>query len=442
MKRVLKSSAFAVLFFLSMLMSCKEKQTASEGKEDLKYTCPMHPDVMSDSPGQCPICGMDLVPAHNHSAGKGSAVHDSLEHLLKPTDQVVVSGIKTITPEKGSRVEDEVFNGVINYSMRNLNMISSRVSGRIEKLYIKYNFQKVAKGSKLMDVYSPDLVNAQQELLFLKDNGTVELLNAARQKLRLLGATDRQISDILRSGKVSYRFSIYSPYSGYITEGSDRAGRSSSAGSTMISSSTSVSSSGSMGSMGTGSANVPAPEPEVATANPVSVTEGQYISAGQKLFSVLDDTEVWAEFFARPEQLPGLRQGKQILVSAPNVPGLKTKAKIVLVQPYYKDGTSFSLIRAGVHNLSKKWKPGQLIEVRTTGKSRSGNWLPRTAVLELGGRQVVFLKKNGVFVPDYVRVLGRAGDWLDVGNSISSDTELAENAWFLVDTESFVKVKK
>ncbi len=196
-----------------------------------------------------------------------------------------------------------------------------------------------------------------------------------------------------------------------------------------------------MGAMGAGSSNIPAPQPEVAAAGPVSVTEGQYIVAGQRLFSVLNDSEVWAEFYARPEQLPALRQGKEIIVSVPNISGLKTTAKIVLVQPYYKDGTSFSLIRAGVHNISNKWKPGQLIEVHTAGKNRSGNWLPRTAVLQLGSRYVVFLKKNDVFVPEYITVLSRAGDWLDIGSSISSDTELAENAWFLVDTESFVKVK-
>ncbi|KAA8486656.1 multidrug efflux pump subunit AcrA (membrane-fusion protein) [Arcticibacter tournemirensis] len=442
MKRVLKNSAFAVIFFLSALIGCKEKQKGAQRKEGIQYTCPMHPDVISDSPGQCPICGMDLVPSHNHSASDSSTVQDSLKYLLKPTDQVVVSDINTIRPQKGSRYEDEVFNGVINYNTRNLNMISSRVSGRIEKLYIKYNFQKVAKGSKLMDVYSPDLVNAQQELLFLKDNADAELLNAAKQKLRLLGATDRQISDVLWSGKVTYRFSIYSSYSGYITETSARTGTSASTGSTMISSADAESSSGSMGSMGAGSSNIPAPQPEVATAGPVSVTEGQYIASGQKLFNVLNDSEVWAEFYARSEQLPALKRGKDILVSAPNSYGLKTTAKIVLVQPYYKEGTNFSLIRAAIRNTSRVWKPGQLIEVRTTGKNRSGNWLPRTAVLELGSRQVVFLKKNGVFVPDYVTVLGRAGDWLDVGTSISSDTELADNAWFLVDTESFVKVKK
>ncbi len=144
MKRILKSSAFAVIVFLSVLMSCNEKQTGAQRKEGLKYTCPMHPDVIRDSPGQCPICGMDLVQVHNHSDGDGPAVQDSLKHLLKPTDEVVVSDIKTIRTQKGSRFEDEVFNGIINYNTRNLNMISSRVSGRIEKLYIKYNFQKVA----------------------------------------------------------------------------------------------------------------------------------------------------------------------------------------------------------------------------------------------------------------------------------------------------------
>ena len=446
MKRILKGSfPIVVLFAILLLSACKGKNEQAETTEATKYTCPMHPQIVKDAPGSCPICGMDLVPMN--SSGKDGGVNDTLAALVKPTNELVLSGIKTIKPQTGSRFQDINVKGIINYNTNNQNSVSSRVSGRIEKLYVKYNYQPVSKGQKLMDIYSPDLANAQQELLFLKNNNEPALLEQAKRKLRLLGATEQQIKQVLSTGKVDYTVSIYSPYSGYVSElqnTSASAGGASSAGSTMITSESSGGSSamGGMAASSRGSASNSTPSiPDVATNSPLQLREGQYVSVGQRLFSLVNSNVIWAEFYVNPSDIDKFKRGSMIEVQSVDVKAKRSRVPVSLIQPYYSEGTNYSLVRATVNNLDKSWKVGELITVKSESTRKIGNWLPRTAVLQLGTRYVSFIKKNNAFVPVYVAVKSISGEWIDIGNSIDMTQDVAVNAWFLVDSESFINVQ-
>ncbi|WP_276347981.1 efflux RND transporter periplasmic adaptor subunit [Daejeonella sp. JGW-45] len=446
MKRILKGSfPIVVLFAILLLSACKGKNKQAETTEATKYTCPMHPQIVKDAPGSCPICGMDLVPMN--SSGKDGGVNDTLAALVKPTNEVVLSGIKTIKPQTGSRFQDINVKGVINYNTNNQNSVSSRVSGRIEKLYVKYNYQPVSKGQKLMDIYSPDLANAQQELLFLKNNNEPALLEQAKRKLRLLGATEQQIKQVLSTGKVDYTVSIYSPYSGYVSElqnTSASAGGLSSAGSTMITSESSGGSSsmgGMAGSSGASASNATPSVPDVATNSPLQLREGQYVSVGQKLFSLVNSNVIWAEFYVNPSDIDKFKRGTMIEVQSVDVKTKRNRVPVSLIQPYYSEGTNYSLVRATVNNSDKSWKVGELITVKSESTRKIGNWLPRTAVLQLGTRYVSFIKKNNAFVPVYVAVKSVSGEWIDIGNSIDMTQDVAVNAWFLIDSESFINVQ-
>lgn len=446
MKRILKGSfPIVVLFAILLLSACKGKNEQAETTEATKYTCPMHPQIVKDARGSCPICGMDLVPMN--SSGKDGGVNDTLAALVKPTNELVLSGIKTIKPQTGSRFQDINVKGIINYNTNNQNSVSSRVSGRIEKLYVKYNYQPVSKGQKLMDIYSPDLANAQQELLFLKNNNEPALLEQAKRKLRLLGATEQQIKQVLSTGKVDYTVSIYSPYSGYVSElqnTSASAGGASSAGSTMITSESSGGSSamGGMAASSRGSASNSTPSvPDVATNSPLQLREGQYVSVGQRLFSLVNSNVIWAEFYVNPSDIDKFKRGSMIEVQSVDVKAKRSRVPVSLIQPYYSEGTNYSLVRATVNNLDKSWKVGELITVKSESTRKIGNWLPRTAVLQLGTRYVSFIKKNNAFVPVYVAVKSISGEWIDIGNSIDMTQDVAVNAWFLVDSESFINVQ-
>ncbi len=446
MKKILKGNfPIVVLFAILLLSACNGKDKQTETKEATKYTCPMHPQIVKDAPGSCPICGMDLVPMN--SPGKETGVNDVLAALVKPTNEVVFSGIKTIKPEKGSRSPDINVKGVINYNANNQNSVSSRVSGRIEKLYMKYNYQPVSKGQKLMDIYSPDLASAQQELLFLKNNNEPALLEQAKKKLRLLGATEQQIKQVLSTGKVDYTVSIYSPYTGYVVElqnASVSANGASSAGGTMITSE-STGGGSSMGEMGGSSrssaSSSQAPIPDVATNTPLQLREGQYVSVGQKMFNMVNSNMIWAEFYVNPADLDKFKIGTMIEIQSVDVKAKRNKVPVSLVQPYYSQGTNFSLVRATINNSGKSWKVGELINVKSESTRKIGTWLPRTAVLQLGTRYVSFIKKNDTFLPVYVNVKSVLGDWMDIGDSINMKQDVALNAWFLVDSESFINVQ-
>ena len=440
------SFPIVILFSILLLFSCNRNEKKTEATaEATKYTCPMHPQIVKDAPGSCPICGMDLVPMQSNHAHE--TANDSLAALVKPTNEIILADIKTVRPQTGSRFDESAVKGVINYNTNNQNTVSSRVSGRVERLYIKYNYQPVSKGQKLMDIYSPDLANAQQELLFLKNAGESALLESAKKKLRLLGATDQQISQVLKTGKVDYTISIYSPYSGYISEAqsaSSQASAPSAVGSTTITSEASGGSSsmGGMGGSGSTPSAMPASTPNVASNSPLLLREGQYVSVGQKLFGLVSANTVWAEFYARPDQLEKFKRGIMVQVHSIDNASKRTRVPVTLIQPYYNEGSNYSIVRASIPNGNKQWKVGELVNVGSENTRKIGNWLPRKAVLQLGTKYVVFVKDGNSFKPAYVSVKAISGDWVDIGNSINKNQEVAENAWFLVDSESFITVQE
>ena len=184
----------------------------------------------------------------------------------------------------------------------------------------------------------------------------------------------------------------------------------------------------------------PSQVPLVETNAPLRIREGQYISRGQKIFDLIDASTVFAEFFAGTRQLTYLNRGTAVQVNALDNSAQQAFSKVSLIQPYYNEGTTFSLLRARLSNTDGRWKVGQLITVKTDADSKFGTWLPRTAVLQLGSKYIVFVKKGHVFAPAYVTVNERRGEWVDIGDSLSRDTNVAVNGWFMVDSESFVRV--
>jgi multidrug efflux pump subunit AcrA (membrane-fusion protein) len=382
---------------------------------------------------------MDLVP-QQVTATHGSA-DDSLNVLVKPTNELVISGIKTLRAEKGSRTAEMSLKGVINYNTNNWKSVSARVSGRIERLYVKYSYEQVRKGQKIMDIYSPDLANAQQELLFLKNNSEAVLFESAKKKLLFMGFTQSQIDQVLQSGKISPTVSVYSPYSGYVAEYSSNtvaSGLSTQAGATRIGS---AASSG-MNEMSSGTSADAIPSVQaMSTGQVLQIREGQYVSSGQKLFDLINTDQVWAEFFARPDQLQEFKQGIKVSIQSLDIAEQHSEVKVDFIQPYYRQGVNYSLIRANLSNSNSAWKVGQLISVLKQSKV-DGHWVPRSAVLQLGKRYVVFIKRNSAFVPVFVQVNTLSDKWADIGTSLADEQEIAINAWFLVDTESFIKAER
>jgi membrane fusion protein, copper/silver efflux system len=437
MRRILKGSIRFLIVLAFMISACNQNKEASS---TIIFTCPMHPEILNEGPGICPICKMDLVP--KDAGGSHNPVDKALNTLVKPSNELVISGINTVKPQAGSRNLDLILKGVINYNSNQWKTVSSRVSGRIERLYVKYGYEQVKKGQKIMDIYSPDLHNAQQELLFLKNNSEPELLESAKKKLLFLGLSNQQIDQVLSSGKINPTVSIYSPYSGYVAEFEQNSISNSSANSQVGSTRISSNDASGMSEMGSGADEGAIPTVEsMSRGQALQIREGQYVNAGQKLFSLINTDQVWAEFYADAKQLQSFKSGTNIKINAIDGANKEIEIQVSLVQPYYREGVNYSLIRANLPNGSRLWKVGQLINVHKESRLE-GNWVPRTSVLQLGKNYVVFVHRNSAFVPVYVRVNAIANEWVDVGKSLNKDQKIAINAWFLVDTESFIKAER
>ncbi len=392
----------------------------------------MHPDIVRSQPGACPICGMDLVP----QTSEGKVTKDtSLKALLKPANELVISDIATVKPEASAKDDSVYAKGMIAYDPQLKNIVSARINGRVERIYVRYNFQPVHKGQKLLDIYSPDLQSAQQDLLFLKDNGNEELLQRAKQRLLLLGVSHDQIARLLNTGKIMSTISVYSPYSGYLVEESSPA--------LVAGASTESTSSGGMDAMG-GAATSPAPSagktPQLNNA--LSLQSGEYVRQGQRMFNIVAATSVWAEFYVNPSLLDFFRKGSTVIVSSLSDENKVVDAVITMSQPFYGDDVKYAVLRAKLDNQGSLWKIGELITVNPVDASVQGNWVPRKAVLQLGSGYVVFVKVGDHFVPRRVQVKHLSNAWADVGDSVGAELSLAANAWFLVDTDSFVEVKQ
>jgi hypothetical protein len=423
--------------------ACKEPEDKKEGAAHghaQQYTCPMHPQIVQDKPGSCPICGMDLVPKAA-SGMQEAGIDSSLVHLLKPANQQVVARIPTLRPESGTRILSTEVQGTITYDTRNQTSLSSRVSGRVERLLVSYNYQPVRKGQLILEIYSPDLAAAQRELLYLaRTDPSSSLLAKAKQRLLLLGMGEAQIRQVLRTGKVLYRIPVYSPASGYILEKSAAASAapSSAVGATTAPAGGSGDAMSGMGaaSSGAGSSTAAAAPAMTTAPSPVLLREGQYVGAGQGLFTIYRNNSLVAEFAFDPSLAPEVNRGDKLIFHKTADPQTIYSGAIGLIQPTFRAGSNFTLAR--VYLSDTRFQVGQLLTANIPIVSR-GWWVPEGAVLVLGSQSVVFKKEGDVFVPKPVHTKMRTKGLVLIEEGVGG-WDIAANAAYLVDSESFIKI--
>jgi len=427
-----------LLFSAIGFISCNNKSgkdVHAEHKDSAQYTCPMHPQIVQDKPGKCPICGMDLVPK---SATNEMTIDSSIASLAKPVNTQVVSTIPAISPETGTRIFSVEVKGQITYDTRNQTSVSSRVSGRIEKLYIKYNYQPVRNGQVIMEIYSPDLAAAQRELLYIARSGNDEnMLSRAKQRLSLLGMQPAQIDQVLKTGNVLYRVPVYSTASGYILE-KQAAGATSVAPSTSGSDASAGGNDG-MDNMSGGATSAQQTVIPSVTTTPVLIREGQYVSAGQSLFTIYRSETLVAEFALKPDMASQVKRGQKLIFRTTSGGEKVYTGNIGLIEPVLRSGESFTVARVYITN--RELFPGQLVYANIPVVYRGGWWLPKKAVWQSGTQAIVFKKQGEVYIPTAVQTGAEVEGMVLVTSSIG-DWMVAENAWYLVDSESFIKTNE
>jgi Cu(I)/Ag(I) efflux system membrane fusion protein len=418
--------AYSVTLLLMVLVfACNTKETAQHDT----YTCPMHPTVVSDKPGTCPVCGMDLV--RKAREGEEVKITEDLVQRTKSPNEVVIASIKTVKAEHRALPVALTVQGIVTYDTRNSYTIPARVGGRLEKVYIKYAYQPVRKGQKIAEIYSPELLTAQRELLYLvqHDAANTSLIESAKSKLYLLGASQQQVDNLVRQQKLSNTFTIYSPYNGYVVSESNAPA--------ISSATTPGATAGGMGdAMGSASNSSSSNTTAPSTTNSTILREGTYVSTGATLFKVVNTSALRIELDLPIQDTDLIKKGDAIELDLGNTG--KQKATIDFIQPFFNQQDNFLKVRVYLKNTSLP--VGKLVNATVFVEAKEALWLPQESVQDLGLQKIVFIKKRGVFKPQQVTAGITANNFIMV-KGISSADEVAANAQYLVDSESFVKTK-
>ncbi len=359
-----------------------------DASSDEVWTCSMHPQIRQSEPGQCPICGMDLVPVA--SAPSVSATNP-LVHSMTP-EAIAMANIHT-SSVKGVSPEGEVLlTGKVQADEQQIASITAKFPGRIERLFVNFTGQRVQPGERLASVYSPELRTAQQELLeAAKLKGTYpELYTAAREKLKLWKLTEKQIDAVETSGKVSDQLAIVADKGGVVIQR--------------------------------------------------NIAVGDYVNTGSVLFKVVDLSRVWIMIDAYETDLPFIEIGDAVSFTVAALPGKTFEAKVTYIDPIINPETRAASVRAETANPKGALKPEMFVTARIQSDleaQASSLAIPRTALLWSGKRSVVYVKVPDADMPSYemreITIGPRMGDMYLVEAGLEAGEEIVTNGVFAVD---------
>jgi membrane fusion protein, copper/silver efflux system len=384
-----------------LFSACNEPEKKVETVTETPHTyyCPMHPDVMQDHPGKCPkpeCQGMDLV----------LKITGAFDMVLEPVNASVLGSVKTINPIYKSMPADLVLKGYIDYDDRTKNNVSSLVSGRIEKLYVKYNYQPIRKGQKLFEIYSPELVTAQENLLYLMSNdpGQKGLIENAEQKLSLLGFTPEMLSILKKEKKPRRTVPVYSSYNGHAHAGSSDMQRS---------------------EMKAGAGELP-------------VKEGQYIMMGETVFTIVSNENLAVVLQVEPENISKLSNNAEVVVTSED--GKTLKGKIDFIDPVLKPGAKTLTAKVYFNNSDLQLKAGGFVTALVKGEDVEALWVPVSAILGLGKDNIAWLKNGTRFTAKRVEVGLHSGNMVEIADGLTEADVIAAEAHYMIDSEGFINI--
>jgi Cu(I)/Ag(I) efflux system membrane fusion protein len=404
------------------------------------YSCGMHPQIIQEGPGNCPICGMKLTPVKGTLAssetkptgerkikywkssmdptyvfdkpGKDQmgmdlipVYEDQIQEGAISVDPVTVQnmGIRTAMVEEKELTRTIRTVGNVDYNEELLYTVNAKISGWIEKLYVENTGDPVRKGQPLLEIYSPELVSTQQEYLTalknfqqLKDSsypearkGAEELLKSTKQRLLYWDISEGQIDQLEKSGEVKKTMILYSPASGVVTE--------------------------------------------------KNVIEGTAVSMGSELYKIADLSTVWVLAKIYEYELPYIKIGQTAQIELSYFPGEVLSGKISYIYPYLNQTTRDVKVRIELPNPELKLKPEMYANV-TIASTLPGKSLvvPEEAVIHSGKREIVFVDAGGGRYSPREVVTGASGEGnvVEVKSGLMPDEMVVVSAQFMLDSES------
>ncbi|SKC43272.1 efflux RND transporter periplasmic adaptor subunit [Ohtaekwangia koreensis] len=391
-----------VLFYIYifLLFACKQEQTGNEHAEHnhvqkdtaaAKYTCPMHPQVIKDAPGTCPVCGMELVPVTHSNATES--------HIMLSNSQFKLANITTQKVSMRAVGETAIINARLSLDEERTNVISSRTAGRIEKLFVKETGRTVKQGEPLYEIYSENLLTLQREYLLAKEQfealGKQEtrygsFFKAAERKLLLYGLTSEQIARLTNVKSLQPRITFLAPASGIVTE--------------------------------------------------INVSEGQYIAEGSILYRIENIDNLWVEADLYPHETALVKTGDKIRLRISGFEAEPAEATITFLSPEYKGNTQVTVVRAALKNADHKYTPGMQAQVMLSHSSRQSLAIPIDAVIRTGkGTHVYVQHGNNTFKPQMVKTGLEDFDQVEITEGLHEGDTVAVSGAYLLYSEMILK---
>ena len=410
----------------SETMAEVSQQTPQEHAEkhgDPNYVCPMHPQIVRGEPGSCPICGMDLVLVeedeeemasterkilyyrHPHNPTITSdtpqkdemgmdfvAIYEEGGTSVKISPTVVQNmGVRTAMVERDKlwRRIDTV--GYVDFDENQISHIHLRTDGWIEKLAVKSEGERVRKGDALFQLYSPTLVNAQEEYLQALSSRSKHLTRASKERLQSLGVSDNQIKQLAKTRKVEQKLNIYAAQDGIVAK--------------------------------------------------MNVREGMFVKPATEVMMLADLSTVWllAEVFE--SQADWVKVGASADVKLSYIPGKSWEGEVEYIYPSLDPKTRTLKVRLRFDNPGEELKPNMFADVTIYGGAKSNILvIPREALIRTGDKERVILDVgNGRFKPRQVTMGMETGDWVEISDGLREGDKVVTSGQFLIDSEASLK---
>lgn len=383
-------------------------QKAVQGKQ--LYTCSMHPFIIKDKPGTCPICGMELIKKIEGAADSGPQTPEQkqqaemLGHVSMSANQRIMANVATVAAKQASLNKEINAVGIVQYDQSRQAKVTAWISGRIDKLNVNTVGAYVNKDKPVAEVYSPDLLATQQEYLLavksreqlknspipsISQNGD-GLVESSRQRLMLFGVKESQIAELEKAGKPNIRLPIYTPQSGVVIE--------------------------------------------------KMVQQGQYVNTGDPLFNIADLSTVWVEVEVYENEFTNIHVGQRVEIRSQSFPGRPFTGRISFIYPFLDPKTRTVKARVEMPNPGMKLKPDMFVNAIIKVPLGSAIVVPVTAVMDTGKRQVVWIETSpGMFEPRDVQVGQQTDDKIQIMSGLKPGDKVAVSGSYLIDSESQLK---
>lgn len=364
---------------------------AAQESTATKYTCPMHPNVVQDGPGTCPVCGMDLVPLTGKSGGDNS--------LMLTDSQIKLANVTTQKVSVRPIGQTLVVNARLMIDEEKTTSISSRTSGRIEKLFFKETGRVVKQGEPLYEIYSETLLTLQREYLLALEQyetlGHAEkryegFLKAAESKLLLYGLNEKQVAQLAAAKIVQQRITFLAPAGGIIEE--------------------------------------------------IAVAEGQYVNEGDRLYRIENLGSLWLEAELYPQETRFVKLGDQINVRVIGFESEPATAVINFLSPEYRANSQITIMRASLSNVGLRFKPGMQAQVFFTHSSRKALTIPVDAIIrDAKGIHVYVQSEQNTFEPRMVKTGIEDFEQVEIISGLQENEVLAVSGAYLLYSELILK---